>query len=89
MKYKGQNARESCAILFLTFFGLKKHILRMTQTKRMRMAKEKLSQDSNGTNSRKNEWGDLPYPAIRTIAKFDFQFHIQYIIQYIICMNIY
>ena len=45
----------------------------MTQTKRMRMAKEELSKDFNETDSRKNQWGNLPYPAIRTIAKFDLQ----------------
>ena len=66
----------------------------MTETKRMRMAKEELSKDFNETDSRKNQWGNLPYPAIRTIAKFDLQCrytvnHLLYIIQYIICMNIY
>ena len=76
---------------FLTFFDLKKRILRMAQTKRMRMAEEKLSKDSNETDSRKNDWDNLPYPAIRTIAKFDFQsrYHIQYIICGMICLNIY
>ena len=51
------------------------------------MAEEKLSKDSNETDSRKNDWGNLPYPAIRTIAKFDLQ--SRYDILYIIYINIY